>query len=955
DTNGIVWNPSVVHPAFGHPLDIIGRGHVVASGSFGRTLEFKQYDYLRFPSYHDYVGPFGTTGPRWATYRSGQLMETPTLAAFVDEPAEAIVDEDERDNDNDSLFPASENAGLHLSNGDIASTNNSGLLRSLLSYTFSPTNPEGQSIRQRFTTTSWGLMKFATPYWGPNGTPDKFRTWLFNADADGDSNFEFPPAFTSTGIDPFRSELRELLFIEQGERAIRRPQRKFSINGLLERYQKANGTTALRFRPLTPHPLDLAATAVVNPGQSQPSQISSGNDQEWWARRDRQLMARDIYVMLYTFCGENDTLDYTTTNATNQLYTNAQMKQMAQFAVNLVDSLDADDTITQFVYDKDLSDGWTANDDGYSSPPTATDIDRGMVRGVEEHQLSFSESMAVFTKKVTNAGGNPINHNATEYDDKEHRNFFVIEIENGSPHLVMFDKEAWQIVVIVTPTSATREERRLTLTAAAPDLLSDSSTRYAIATMGGLYKDAAGDDLVASQFRVDENYDTANPGTVNLTKIAPVGLPALDLIKGDINAYRINKKPTTVGNEDYQDGPLVTSSTAAPSGADLLVLGTSTELDAINLNSNITVTLKLRRRLNLHRLPPDYEGVGATSDVDSKDNPWITVDTMTVPLSKFILNENDDVNSTPTIAAKLQGDGNNEKGLFSREREEPLSASNTADFPTGNSIRNSLGNANNNNPAIYNGTTGGYTLWQPHFDRDFGSVVELFAIPLYGPDELLTKMGNPGAITNNLIKEEQTAGSLFLSPDVADTSGKLNRWHRILEFIEVPSRQHRHSHNGSPSFLVEAGQTEGQAGGYDLGVHRVPAKINLNTVRDPQVLSSVLGDNEVMNSYSGTAIPDRQDAARDWWIQFLASRDGADPYPGWSGAILPGGPNARPFRNINSSQRNLNPGDDPLQDTILRRLPLDNGQPVSDQRGLFEVGTQTDHTNKAVDITLKHK
>src|SRR4029077_17278358 len=92
----------------------------------------------------------------------------------------------------------------------------------------------------------------------------------------------------------------------------------------------------------------------------------------------------DIYVMLYMFGGNESafisgtlqSVNYATqsnqppspgspTSITNYrpVYQDWQLAEMAQFAVNIVDSLDRDDTITMFEYDKDLSNGWNLDDD----------------------------------------------------------------------------------------------------------------------------------------------------------------------------------------------------------------------------------------------------------------------------------------------------------------------------------------------------------------------------------------------------------------------------------------------------------------------------------------------------------------------------------------------------------------------------------------------------------------
>ena len=101
-----------------------------------------------------------------------------------------------------------------------------------------------------------------------------------------------------------------------------------------------------------------------------------------------------------------------------------------------------------------------------------------------------------------------------------------------------------------------------------------------------------------------------------------------------------------------------------------------------------------------------------------------------------------------------------------------------------------------NEAATKNGPTLPYSLWQPVFDRDFASPVELFQIPLYGPDTLTTKISAAPSMMPTyptVLDESQTAGSRFLHPEganVADASDD-NRWYRLLGIVETPSRLNR--------------------------------------------------------------------------------------------------------------------------------------------------------------------
>ncbi|MCA9023096.1 MAG: hypothetical protein KDA74_23265, partial [Planctomycetaceae bacterium] len=237
-----------------------------------------------------------------------------------------------------------------------------------------------------------------------------------------------------TGLDPFRRPLRQLLTVERGNTTTPRQQMKLNINEVLVYDDTGTGQTVTT-RPLTPHPgedvndngaldagedlngngvLDSLASTTINTGwysYNLPSYPPTTTEQqEFWARYDRQLMARDIYVLLYTLGGSKDNLDYRADNSGNALYTDAQMHEMAQFAVNVVDALDPDDVITRFEYDKNLHDGWGLGDNPYQTDDEVTlaanlsitdqSSQRGVVYGVEAQKLTLSEFLAIKATKV---------------------------------------------------------------------------------------------------------------------------------------------------------------------------------------------------------------------------------------------------------------------------------------------------------------------------------------------------------------------------------------------------------------------------------------------------------------------------------------------------------------------------------------------------------------------------
>jgi hypothetical protein len=234
---------------------------------------------------------------------------------------------------------------------------------------------------------------------------------------------------------------------------------------------------------------------------------------------------------------------------------------------------------------------------------------------------------------------------------------------------------------------------------------------------------------------------------------------------------------------------------------------------------------------------------------------------------------------------------------------------------------------------------------------------DLFLYPDY-PDALSDYNGN-GTVT-------QTEAEMFD-----------NRWHRLLEFVEVPARTH---HGLSPEF------------NNPLNVIRQPGQINLNSVRHPEVVAGLVDDPQVVDrSFAGGAnyLTDQLgEAGRDWWTQFVRARDGvtrttAGPPAGVrhfctdpvTGFYLPGVAGSGPFRSLS----HLNSDTTSIDQTFLRMLPMDehgediNGNgildvgedsnlngvldvlPADQRRRLFELGNFTEYQNGTIDPYIRHR
>jgi len=501
------------------------------------------------------------------------------------------------------------------------------------------------------------------------------------------------------------------------------PQRPLSVNGLTEISQSGtdsagNPTYLFRFRPLTPHPSALnsnfANTAITPfPPASlstsipqvsfvtQPEQLLplAANlqqlmpAQEWLARYDRQRLARDIYTLLYLMGGGADTQNqganppYTIPNyvtASNQpvagvrpLYTDDQLKEMAQFAVNMVDALDPDSNITLFEYDKDLSNGWNLDDNAYdgtadaAAPYGISLADRGVVYGVERQQLALNEALVTFSQPCINTAiisHPPQDHPDTQWDDTKWWDFFYLELENVGPSPVSFLNEGWQIAVKQSPIVAAPPnafygsaptysgEMRLIFTSTQPTVPAGLNSKM---TIGGMFGSSNGSSFTLtngggtpnpSYMVVDPNDTTGTPSNSGFDAqfpIAPRSAYSSPLAPPFANTTALNLDlAATAQTSNYwvvAPAPTAASQTAdgmpqpnSPAAAGSQLLQFNDGLSQILPQSGtLVLRVELRRRADLNRmaiLPTDTNNAA-----EAADNPWIVVDYMDVPVSVLAL------------------------------------------------------------------------------------------------------------------------------------------------------------------------------------------------------------------------------------------------------------------------------------------------------------------------------
>jgi hypothetical protein len=623
------------------------------------------------------------------------------------------------------------------------------------------------------------------------------------------------------------------------------------------------------------------------------------------------------------------------------------------------------------------------------------------------------------------------------------------------------------------------------------------------------------------------------------------------------------------------DGTPATSGTPLlPTGAQLLQFN-DPSANIMPGTAPVVLRIELRRRADLNRvgiLPSDSNPVA-----EAADNPWIAVDYMDVPVSVLALKltgNNSDFStqiqyqlgnlltppSAPTATYNLYAKPGGAAPSVSTERSQPLyhdytlnpfipstvalsngpyAATLASQSPRNGGVTtlkpplwqgNSLGKDNDAagfNPGTIPSSTATtiapHPLYQPHYDRDFSSVGELFNIPLYGQMQspqwfpnanfavgativppsggaaagvggltfICTQAGKSGgtqpswpttapatvppdgsvvwmvaspaqtqmftglthvmasrvtessatvaASTSNYTPEMLvgadyiptntvmtpppfqhyngygTAGFRFEHPEGADQTQSNpavdfteNRWYRLLGMVEVPTRSHRgiNEPNNVAPYQVAAGSINGS-----LGFYRTPGKININTLRYPDIVAGLVGEPDIFNMNFTAALPTGlnlpanlsvpyllQDitggdsvasappqnpvlgtaAARDWWEQFIATRDGVDPLAvgsGGTGLSIPGmprsingtapplglsvTPGSHPFRGMGFSAYggvDANGYNGPLESTILRALggdavtppaaptPANSGAAFDLRRRLFELGTYVQHT-----------
>ena len=997
-------------------------------------------------------GPDNTANGSNAAFVVGgkdDLNHQPIFDELFEDPLETIFDQDLADRVRDGIASIGDLIALQWNESPTNQLANS---RDPISQHLLQLAPHvfdlGSDNREMFTTYSNTLRYIAMQ------RSTTRRAWEYSADSDGadpdnngfpngDGNLEFPPRFGAvqifSALDPFRPQVRRLLTNEAGEQRDLVGALPLSINHLLDVDRTdetpANGTPAflrymqrsgLRFRALTEHPhvsqtattaseivVD-AATAITlelpGPSDSDTNTVANEADvafppqtvaqQEFWARRDRQQLARDVYVLLYTLGGAEQSgtsiRDYSGTNDPGAtvgtvLYTHEQLRRMAQFAVNMVDAMDTDNVITKFEFDKNLGDGWNLDDDPCSAefPSSAAvtvtgkgmypedSIERGIVFGVEAQEIAFSEVLALVSPKITSA-----NHLATlQNDSVSTRHHLFIELQNmlpntlnlATPASINKDTGIFRIARFDRPVIGAQLALQDQPTAAIT-LGKDAGT----ITGGDVFTIATASDanVISSDFFVDYNLDGTyeliapdvaagtlpTTGTVISDPLATELKPRcdLDLIHPDHSTSRYTL--TDSGQAVVTTAGAFLSTLKKYAGNQPMIdLYTGPRLTGGGFEEPAAMQdgfdLVIQRRLNPH-MPSLANTSGQTVDV----NPWIEVDRIRVFFTDFGLADGD-------LAAQIQN--HLSSNVVSHERSEPLNDFTRQVFPTptvDTDFRyNSVGNDFNVTRLTYpakprdedpmSATPNPLVrqqLWQPHFDRSFASAGELLSLPVFGPNLVTQRLEysrrapfqQVQGITPSLNNISGSA-AMFLWPDFDETTltstENDNRWYRLFQFVEVPSRVHR------------------MLGNY-LAQSRLPGKINLNMIRHLEVFAGLMDDPalaDVDNLRTASPFLSERAAAggHDRWFEFVQERDGGivggyyDPTPALPNSgdetfdfHIPGVPDSQPFRSFGYQDQENPVNDSGINQTILRTLNADRIDPDGGtNRNWLEVGTNAQH------------
>ncbi len=906
-------------PGFVHPLSPIGLGlRSYDSGAGGYLVDSSSGATRRlFTSM-----PNGNPAV-WLQYENfQQLASTRLPTALMTTPVIGLNDEEDETivepgniayGQYDTPYEASDSAFLQLSDLDLYRSGTTSRLSMLASANFVHVE-NASEIRKRFTTNSWDRLDFGY-------TTSAVRDWEWGDTAP----FHFPPDFSVSGSNsqPFRPEIRTLMrtefdvVTEFGANRVS-PRHRLQLNKILSNDSAVGGQAAFvdgspRFRNLMPHPTSftgsfsgsvLDTTPIPHGNVTSPVSFAAAATnqfaQEWWARYDRQRLARDIYCLLWLTGSGSDGGSLSTANRA----TPEQAREMAQFAVNIVDAVDRDSNITEFYYDPDLSDGWDTNV-----------ANLRVVYGVEHQELAFNE--VLFIRSQANKMDDI---DETEYDDTgmEDQYHSFVELRNAAPWPVNISNSQWRIRRIAVDATGT-ELYSATIRDSAKNEI-PAGGEYLISCQGGVSRYSSGGAYRPSDFRFNHdgmggsfklicpNYyeDPAEVPTESTGAGAWLPKCDLDLMHAD-HSSRVTVGSTSISMVNQLNG---TGQTEVR-----LVL----ERRMVNDPDNSITDPAKNPWIEVDRI----QGTIRTFD---PENPATTLDDLRSQERREPFDSGTDLTSNGLVPQDYNGSGTPARGLHSMPFLDPMVSGDDAATKT---------RRNSRAPTQY-------TIWQPHFDRDLSSAMELLSIPLFGnycsaagqgnwnaqvfggatkniaePEATLAMTGHRAALMRIYFPQGSTDANHPLPSWYLDSPGAphyQNRWYRLLEFVEVKSQDQLRSD------AITALQ------------RRTPGKINLNTIRDEAVFAGLIDDPYHIDPRNPNALTvDKLDNARRWYREHYRLRDGADPFLDSAlgstnhGVTIPGGFKSRPYRAYSyldaPNTADSTASNSSVQNTLLRHRP----------------------------------
>lgn len=999
----------VTVPPYVHPLSLSGHGadSVVSNGSEQRDLLAPTAGnpsvWPPYSQFYDDPGAAGAGVKPMSMSDHAALMTATGLTTTLDEENEAIAAHDSRNRAYDSLFEPSENVFLQASDSDYQRSNARTRLEQLLPFSLRSAR-DAADIRKRLTTDSWDLNQLTYV----NLRANESNAWL--APPNQNRKF-FPPLFGGQSLsdpqDPLRPELRTLLATETATDTT-----QLGTQGSINTAQIAAGRTLLRqqlninrllvgfdgnnnpiYRNLMPHPdiVDLeyqdtsatmsaitipamihdhnasppvSLTAIQASPTTEAARATSATAQEWWARYDRQRLARDIYTLLYlTGATRNDNpaqQPYTTANypdrrrlqgvagngngngngngsangvanGVNNVAGNGiteNVEEMAQFAVNFVDALDRDDVITTFEYDADLSDGW--------------DSPSQKVYGVERQSLTISEALLWQLQRVTSGGDKTETLFVEENDSHQ---ILHVELRNASPFTVEVG-EGWRILRVPTNN-------------ATPDMWYSFKTRGFGTATASVKSVVGGDNFLISSRDPGINIPAAGATATSDLWANIDADPELECVVPRSTTTISDNQQTPAPKADIdlsQIGPGLPHDGYAQAGTPVggytgTLVQETTGADA----PPTTFDIVLQRRQNLRGIASAPSSDLATESTGR----WIEVDRFAVNSSNMGPNEGRFSPAADT-ATDIQNALTN---LHSRERPQPF-VPRQYSHPDSGTINHTLSSdavsKNVANQALLDLGLTQFSIWQPHFDRDFSSIYELLSIPLYGsfptadintdyngiysPEVhggavVNLAKGDTSAISQASLSGDFTAGIRFLFPNGEPAHPYQgwnpvkysNNWYRLFGFIQVPRRTEQADPTQYPTNAAPIV-------GAIKPLNRVPGLINLNTVRDEAILAALLDDNlHFPLATTRSTTNDQISSGRNWYTELRVSRDGVDAFmanaglpsitiPGTMNPASPGGSlpviYPKPFRPLGHVDLDATSSDDNgIESTVLRSRP----------------------------------